>query len=131
MCSARASQSACWSISFTRRSGQKSSEHDPEEQRDMTFNGWLQIAIYAALVILITKPFGGYLTRVFSGERTSLSPVLHPVEVGIYKLCGTSEREEQHWLSYALAMLAFSFAGFVIIYAIQRLQNVLPFNPQG
>jgi potassium-transporting ATPase potassium-binding subunit len=96
----------------------------------MTFNGWLQIAIYAVLLILITKPFGGYLTRVFNGERTPLRVVLHPIEVGIYKLCGVREDEEQHWISYAIAMLAFSFAGFVIMYAIQRLQNVLPFNPQ-
>src|SRR6516165_10831216 len=97
----------------------------------MTFNGWLQIAIYAVLVILITKPFGGYMTRVFNGERTPLRPVLQPVERGIYKLCGVRADEEQHWISYAVAMLAFSFAGFVIMYAIQRLQNVLPFNPQG
>ena len=97
----------------------------------MTFNGWLQIAIYAGLVILITKPFGGYITRVVSGERTPLSLVLRPLEVGVYKLCGVDEREEQHWLSYAIAMLSFSFAGFVVMYALQRLQNVLPFNPQG
>ena len=57
--------------------------------------------------------------------------MLRPIEVGIYKLCGVREDEEQHWVSYAVAMLAFSFAGFVIMYAIQRLQNVLPFNPQG
>jgi K+-transporting ATPase ATPase A chain len=97
----------------------------------MTFNGWLQIAIYSGLVILITKPFGGYMTRVFNGERTPLRVVLHPIEVGIYKLCGVREDEEQHWISYAIAMLAFSFAGFVVMYAIQRLQNVLPFNPAG
>ncbi|HME22032.1 MAG TPA: potassium-transporting ATPase subunit KdpA [Acetobacteraceae bacterium] len=97
----------------------------------MTFNGWLQIAIYAVLVTLIAKPFGGYMTRVFNGERTPLRLVLRPIEVGIYKLCGVREDEEQHWVSYAVAMLAFSFAGFVIMYAIQRLQNVLPFNPQG
>ena len=96
----------------------------------MTFNGWLQIAIFAGLVILITKPFGGYMTRVFAGERTPLSLMLHPVEAGIYKLCGVNEREEQHWLSYAIAMLSFSFAGFVVMYALQRLQSVLPFNPQ-
>jgi K+-transporting ATPase ATPase A chain len=97
----------------------------------MTFNGWLQIAIYAALVLLITKPFGGYMTRVFNGERTPLGAVLRPVEAGIYRLCGVRENEEQHWVSYAIAMLAFSFAGFVIMYGIQRLQNVLPFNPAG
>ncbi len=97
----------------------------------MTLNGWLQIAIYAALVLLITKPFGGYMTRVFNGERTPLGAVLRPVEAGIYRLCGVRENEEQHWVSYAIAMLAFSFAGFVIMYGIQRLQNVLPFNPAG
>src|SRR5580700_3164925 len=97
----------------------------------MTFNGWLQIAIFAVLVILITKPFGGYMTRVFNGERTPLRVVLHPIEVGIYNLCGVRENEEQHWISYAVAMLACSFAGFVTMYGIQRLQNVLPFNPAG
>jgi potassium-transporting ATPase potassium-binding subunit len=97
----------------------------------MTFNGWLQIAIYAVLVILITKPFGGYMTRVFNGERTPLTVVLRPIEIAIYKLCGVREDEEQHWISYAVAMLAFSFAGFAIMYGIQRLQNVLPFNPAG
>jgi K+-transporting ATPase ATPase A chain len=91
----------------------------------------LQIAIYAALVILITKPFGGYMTRVFAGERTLLQAVLRPVEAGIYRLCGVRENDEQHWVSYAVAMLAFSFAGFVVMYGIQRLQNVLPFNPAG
>ncbi|HET7883939.1 MAG TPA: potassium-transporting ATPase subunit KdpA [Acetobacteraceae bacterium] len=97
----------------------------------MTINGWLQIAIYSVLVILITKPLGGYMTRVFEGERTPLSFALRPIERSIYRLCGASEREEQHWISYAVAMLAFSFAGFVVMYSIQRLQNVLPFNPQS
>src|ERR1700733_10426014 len=97
----------------------------------MTFNGWLQIALYAVLVVLLTRPMGGYMTRVFAGERTLLRPVLRPLEVGIYKICGVREDEEQHWVGYAVAMLAFSFAGFVIMYAIQRLQNVLPLNPQG
>jgi K+-transporting ATPase ATPase A chain len=97
----------------------------------MTFNGWLQIAIFSVLVILITKPLGGYMTRVFAGERTPLHLVLRPVEAVIYKLCGVRENDEQHWVTYAVAMLASSFAGFVLMYAIQRLQNVLPFNPAG
>jgi potassium-transporting ATPase potassium-binding subunit len=97
----------------------------------MTFNGWLQIALFAVLVVLLAKPFGGYMTRVFTGERTPLRPVLRPIELGIYKMCGVREDEEQHWVGYAIAMLAFSFAGFVIMYGIQRLQNVLPLNPQG
>src|ERR1700735_5352211 len=97
----------------------------------MTFNGWLQIALFAVLVVLLAKPFGGYMTRVFSGERTLLRPVLRPIEVGLYRICGVREDEEQHWVGYSIAMLAFSFAGFVIMYGIQRLQNVLPLNPQG
>jgi potassium-transporting ATPase potassium-binding subunit len=97
----------------------------------MTLNGWVQIAIYAALLILVTKPLGGYMTRVFNGERTLLSPVLRPLEVGLYRICGVGEAEEQHWISYAIAMLAFSFVGFAVLYGIQRLQGVLPLNPES
>ena len=97
----------------------------------MTTNGWLQIAVFSAIIILITRPFGGYITRVVNGERTFLSPVLGPVERAIYAICGVNEREDQHWVTYAVAMLAFSLAGFIVLYALQRLQNVLPFNPQG
>ncbi len=96
----------------------------------MTFNGWLQIAIYCVLLVLITKPIGGYMTRVFNGDRTLLSPVLGPIERGLYRVSGVDETQEQHWVAYAVAMLAFSFAGFVVLYALQRLQAVLPFNPQ-
>jgi K+-transporting ATPase ATPase A chain len=97
----------------------------------MTLNGWLQILLFCVVIIAITVPLGGYMTRVFAGERTPLSPVLRPVERVLYRLSGVDETAEQHWLSYAIAMLAFSFAGFVVLYALQRLQNVLPFNPQG
>jgi K+-transporting ATPase ATPase A chain len=97
----------------------------------MTFNGWLQIALYCALLILITRPLGGYMTRVFNGERTALSPVLRPIERGLYKISGVDEAQEQHWVTYAVAMLAFTFAGFIVLYALQRLQDVLPFNPAG
>jgi potassium-transporting ATPase potassium-binding subunit len=97
----------------------------------MTVNGWLQIAPFCVLLILITRPFGGYMTRVFNGERTLLSPVLRPVERGIYWLCGVDETEEQYWVSYAIAMLAFTLAGFVVLYGLQRLQAMLPFNPAG
>src|SRR6202012_515535 len=96
----------------------------------MTFNGWIQIAIYCAIIIAITKPFGGYLTRVFNGERTFLSPVLGWLEGSIYAISGVGHAEDQHWLTYAFAMLAFSIVGFVVLYGIQRLQGVLPFNPQ-
>src|SRR3954453_8577705 len=96
----------------------------------MTVNGWLQIALYCALLILMTKPLGGYMTRVFAGERTPLSPVLRPVERLLYRISGVDEAEEQHWVTYAIAMLAFTFAGFIVLYTLQRLQAVLPFNPQ-
>src|SRR5471032_3202652 len=96
----------------------------------MTFNGWLQVALYCVLLMLLTKPLGGYMTRVFAGERTPLSPVLRPLERGLYRVSGVDETEEQHWVTYAIAMLAFTFAGFVVLYALQRLQAVLPFNPQ-
>src|SRR5262245_58810669 len=96
----------------------------------MTINGWVQIALFGAIVILITRPLGGYMTRVFAGERTFLSPVLRPVERVVYWCCGVDEKEEQHWLTYAVAVLFFSVAGFASLYALQRLQWYLPFNPQ-
>ena len=97
----------------------------------MTVNGWLQVALYCVLLVLLTKPLGGYMTRVFSGERTLLSPVLRPLERGLYRLSGVDEAQEQHWVVYAIAMLAFTFAGFVVLYGLQRLQDVLPLNPQS
>jgi K+-transporting ATPase ATPase A chain len=96
----------------------------------MTVNGWLQVALYCVLLVLLTKPLGGFMTRVFAGERTALSPVLRPLERGLYRLSGVNEAEEQHWVTYGIAMLAFTFAGFVVLYALQRLQASLPFNPQ-
>jgi K+-transporting ATPase ATPase A chain len=97
----------------------------------MTINGWLQIAVYCILLILLTKPLGAYMTSVFNGDRTLLSPVLRPLERGLYAVSGVDENQEQHWVTYAVAMLAFSFAGFIVLYALQRLQAVLPFNPRG
>jgi potassium-transporting ATPase potassium-binding subunit len=97
----------------------------------MNLEGWVQIALFSVIIILITRPLGGYMTRVFAGERTFLSPVLRPVERAVYWCCGVDETEEQHWLTYAVAMLFFSVAGFVTLYALQRLQWYLPFNPQG
>src|SRR6202008_491631 len=97
----------------------------------MTISGWIQIALFRVIVILIPCPFGSYLTRVFNGERTFLSPVLRPVERAVYWCCGVDEKEEQHWLTYAVPMLFFSVVGFLTLYALQRLQWYLPFNPQG
>jgi len=97
----------------------------------MTGNGWLQIALFGLIVIAITRPFGGYITRVFAGEWTPLSPLLHPVERFVYWCCGVDETEEHSWRTYAVAMVLFGAAGFVTLYALQRLQWYLPFNPQG
>ncbi|MBB3462489.1 potassium-transporting ATPase subunit KdpA [Rhizobium sp. BK377] len=97
----------------------------------MTLNGWLQILLYCGIVLVLVKPLGGYMTRVYSGERTFLSPVLVPIERGLYAAAGTSEREDQHWASYAFAMLMFNLMGVVLLYAIMRLQGGLPYNPAG
>ena len=95
----------------------------------MTLNGWTQILVFALLVLALVKPLGWYMTRVFNGEPTLLSPVLRPVERGLYTLAGIDERQEQHWLVYTIAMLLFHVGGFVILYALMRLQAGLPFNP--
>ena len=97
----------------------------------MTFNGWLQVALYCAVVVLLVKPFGGYMTRVFTGERTFLSPALGPVERVFYRLSGVDEKSDQNWLTYAVSMLLFSLVGFASIYALMRFQAMLPFNPAG
>jgi potassium-transporting ATPase potassium-binding subunit len=95
----------------------------------MTLIGWIQILIYCAIIIAITPVLGGYMTKVFNGERTFLSPILHPVEVVIYKIAGVEERREQGWLMYTVGMLLFHVGGFLILYALIRLQPGLPFNP--
>ena len=95
----------------------------------MTLIGWVQILLLGAVVVALVQPLGGYMTRVFAGERTFLSPVLQPVEVLLYKVAGVDERREQHWLTYTVAMLAFNLAGFLLLYALMRLQGLLPLNP--
>ncbi|CAM5776834.1 potassium-transporting ATPase potassium-binding subunit [Labrys miyagiensis] len=97
----------------------------------MSLNGWLQIILLFALVLAAVKPLGSYMARVFTGERTFLSPVLAPVEKGFYALSGIDPAKEQNWLTYTIAMLVFSAAGFASLYAIFRLQAWLPLNPQG
>jgi K+-transporting ATPase ATPase A chain len=96
----------------------------------MNINGWVQILVYCAIVVALVKPLGWYMTRVFNGEQTVLSPVLRPVETMLYRLAGIDEKREQDWLTYTVAMLLFHVVGFVILYALLRLQQVLPLNPQ-
>jgi K+-transporting ATPase ATPase A chain len=97
----------------------------------MTINGWIQIAIYCAIIVALVKPLGWYMARVFNGERTFLSPILRPVEAGLYRLGGVDEKRQQDWLAYTVAMLFFHVGGFLILYGLLRLQGFLPLNPQG
>jgi K+-transporting ATPase ATPase A chain len=95
----------------------------------MTTIGWLQIILYCAIIVALTPLLGAYLTRVFEGERTWLSPVLRPLEVLLYRTAGVDETREQHWFTYTVAMLLFHAGGFVVLYALMRMQAMLPFNP--
>src|SRR5262250_1717477 len=97
----------------------------------MTALGWFQILLYCAIIVAITPVLGAYMTRVFTGERTFLTPVLRPVERAIYKVAGVDERQEQHALTYTVGMLLFHLGGLFVIYALMRLQAFLPFNPAG
>src|SRR5580658_9387748 len=97
----------------------------------MTFVGWWQIAVVLALVVVTAIPVSGLIASVYAGKDNFLSPVLRPVERGFYLLAGVDEKREQSWFIYAIAMIAFSIAGFLSLYALQRLQNVAPLNPQG
>lgn len=97
----------------------------------MTINGWIQILVFCGIIILLVRPLGGYMTAIFNGERTPLSLVLGPVERGLYRLAGTSDREEQHWTAYAVSMLLFNLLGFMLLYLVLRLQGSLPLNPTG
>jgi len=97
----------------------------------MTLNGWLQILFFLVALVLITPLIGAYMTRVFTRQRTFLDPVLRPVERLIYRLTGVNEQCEMRWTEYAAALLLFSIVSMLILYATQRLQAYLPFNPQG
>jgi K+-transporting ATPase ATPase A chain len=96
----------------------------------MTLNGWVQIALFAAVILAITKPMGLFLFKVLEGERHLLTRPLSWLERGIYRLCGIDPEREQSWREYTLALLAFSAFGLLVTYAIQRLQHLLPLNPQ-
>ena len=95
----------------------------------MTLIGWMQILVFCTLVVALAKPLGGYITRVFNGERNFLSPILLPLERGLYGLAGIDAKREQHWLTYTIAMLLFNAIGFVSLYALLRFQANLPLNP--
>jgi potassium-transporting ATPase potassium-binding subunit len=96
----------------------------------MTANGWFQIALYLSLILVITKPMGVFMTRVFSREKTFLDPVLRPIERLVYRLTGVDENHEMRWTEYTAAMLLFSGVSMTLLYFLERTQRWLPFNPQ-
>jgi len=97
----------------------------------MTVNGWIQILLFAAIILAITKPLGSYMYRVFEGDRQPLPRLFGAIERLLYKLCGVDPTQQQEWKQYTLAMLVFSAITLLVTYGIERLQNVLPLNPQN
>ncbi|MGH9431340.1 MAG: potassium-transporting ATPase subunit KdpA, partial [Terriglobia bacterium] len=95
----------------------------------MTTLGFLQIAAFFLIILALTKPLGAFMAGLFQGERTFIHPLLRPLERVIYRLAGVREDTEQRWTQYAASLIAFSVVAFLFVYAIQRLQGVLPFNP--
>jgi potassium-transporting ATPase potassium-binding subunit len=96
----------------------------------MTILGWLQIFVFLGLILVVTKPLGIFMARVFAGERTFMDPVLRPIERVIYRITGVDEKQEMRWTEYATAMLLFGAVSMLVLYLIQRIQGILPFNPQ-
>ncbi|HSB75067.1 MAG TPA: potassium-transporting ATPase subunit KdpA, partial [Terriglobales bacterium] len=96
----------------------------------MTVNGWFQIAIFLLVVLALTKPLGMFMTRVFNRQPTFVDPVLRPIERLIYRFTGVNEEREMGWKEYAISVLLFSGVSMLVLYATQRLQGLLPFNPQ-
>src|SRR5208282_2142679 len=96
----------------------------------MTTNGWIQIVVFLALILAMTKPLGVFMARVFSRERTFLDPVARPLERLLYRVTGVDEEHEMRWTEYAFAMLLFSGVTMLLLYLIERVQQWLPLNPQ-
>lgn len=97
----------------------------------MTFNGWLQILFFFVIILAVTKPLGLFMARVFTRERTFMDPVLRPVERLVYRLTGADAAREMRWTEYAVAVVLFSVVSMFVLYLLQRLQGLLPWNPQG
>jgi K+-transporting ATPase ATPase A chain len=93
--------------------------------------GWVQIALYLVVLLALVKPLGSFIARVYQGERTFLEPVVRPSERLVYRLSGVRPEEEMDWKTYAVAMLLFNVLGLLALYILQRVQGVLPLNPQG
>src|SRR6478609_2676178 len=96
----------------------------------MTVIGWLQILVFFAAIVAVTKPLGVFMFRVFEGDRQPLPRVLGRFEHFLYRLSGVDPKQEQTWLAYTFSLLVFSTVGVIVTYVIQRMQHVLPLNPQ-
>src|SRR5580658_9901859 len=96
----------------------------------MTANGWLQFMVFFAVLLLLMRPLGLYMARVFEGQKTFLDPVLRPMERLLYRACGIQADQEMSWQQYTIAMLIFSFVSLLLTYIIERAQGFLPWNPQ-
>src|SRR5574341_361291 len=97
----------------------------------MTLHGTLQFVLYIVVLIALAKPLGWYMARVYEGQSVGINRVLGPVERLIYRVCGIAPDDEMNWKVYAVAMMLFNIAGMLVVYLLQRLQGVLPLNPQG
>ncbi len=96
----------------------------------MTANGWFQIGVYLVILLLVTKPLGVFMARVFEREKTFLDPVLRPIERLVYRLCAIDDKREMDWKEYTISMLLFSVVSMLVLYLIERVQLWLPWNPQ-
>ncbi len=92
---------------------------------------WLQVIVYFAVLLALVKPLGGFMARVYQGEKTFLTPILGPVERFVYRIAGINAEEDMGWKQYAKVMLVFNLLGFLAVYGLQRFQGLLPFNPAG
>src|SRR4029079_11421492 len=97
----------------------------------MTLNGWLQILFFLLAIFLVTPILGGYMARVFTGQRTFIDPVARPLERLVYRLTGVDESRQMRWTEYSVALLLFSVVSMLVLYVMQPAQAVLPWNPQG
>jgi K+-transporting ATPase ATPase A chain len=97
----------------------------------MTISSWLQLFLYVVVLLLLAKPLGAFMARLYEGERTFLHPILHPIERLIYRIIGTNPESEMGWKTYAVAMLLFNMFGLLVVYLLQRMQAILPLNPEG
>ena len=96
----------------------------------MTANGWLQIVVFFVIILALTKPIGAYMHRAFEGPERPLPRIFGPIERFLMRLCGVEPDDQQNWKQYTVSMLVFSAFGVLVTYAFQRLQHVLPLNPQ-